>query len=110
MDFHGITMIGPFIAQVLPTLPMWISSDEGRIVYSQFDRKPYLATNTAYIDISLSTHNHDSTYLGINDTAIDSSKLGGVLASNFARLDTANSFTASQNLQDNQIIRSELKY
>ena len=34
MRDQGTTMKGPFIIQILTTLPSWTAADEGRIVYT----------------------------------------------------------------------------
>jgi hypothetical protein len=47
---------------------------------------------------SRSDHDHNSTYLGINATAADSSKLGGVLAANYLRSDTSDTLTGTLTL------------
>ena len=55
MQFHGITMKGPFLHQVVPTLPIWTPSDIGRQLYCSFDDRFYIGTSTEWKDISQST-------------------------------------------------------
>lgn len=102
-------MVGPFWAQKVATLPTWSATDESRLVYSQFDKKTYYANNTGWVEVSVGTHTHSGVYLPVGGKATDSELLDGVDSTSYARLDIANIFAATQNLQDNLLVRPEIK-
>lgn len=109
MKFHGVEMMGPFWAQKVATLPTWSAADEARLVYSEFDKKYYQANNTSWVELSTGLHTHAGVYLPVAGKAADSELLDGVNSTSYARLDIANVFAAMQNLQDNLLIRPEIK-
>lgn len=109
MRFHGVEMMGPFWAQKVATLPTWSAADEARLVYSEFDKKYYQANNTRWVELSTGLHTHAGVYLPVGGKAVDSELLDGINSTSYARLDIANTFAATQNLQDNLLIRPEIK-
>ena len=102
-------MMGPFWAQKVATLPTWSAADEARLVYSEFDKKYYQANNTRWVELSTGLHTHTGVYLPLGGKAADSNLLDGLDSTAFARLASANIFSSSQNLQDNLLIRPEIK-
>ena len=50
MDYHGITMKGPFIGQKVSNLPNWTSDDIGREVFDIVENKKYYSNNSGWID------------------------------------------------------------
>lgn len=50
MKAHGFEMEGPFIGEILPTLPEWTSDDEGREIYVEDEEKRYYADGTSWVN------------------------------------------------------------
>jgi len=50
MDYHGISMKGPFIGQRVSSLPTWTSNDIGRELYLTTTNKRYYANDVGWID------------------------------------------------------------
>ncbi len=48
MDNHGITMSGKFINQKTSTLPTWVSTDEGRLIYVEDEDKLYYGSDSMW--------------------------------------------------------------
>ena len=109
MNFHGISMLGPLVLQKVATLPVWSSADEGRLVYNLFDKKTYYANDSAWAEVSISTHTHAGVYLPVAGTAADSTLFASFPTSAYARTNAANSFSSTNNMQDNLLIRPEIK-
>jgi len=45
---YGLAMKGAFVLEKVASLPVWSSSDEGRLVYNQADKELYMGTNTQW--------------------------------------------------------------
>ena len=102
-------MMGPFWAQKVATLPTWSAADEARLVYSEFDKKYYQANNTGWVELSLGTHTHAGVYLPLGGKAADSNLLDGLDSTAYAQLAATNMYSNTQNLQDNLLIRPEIR-
>jgi len=50
MDYHGISMKGPFKEQRVSSLPTWISDDIGRTLYLTTNNKRYYANNVGWVE------------------------------------------------------------
>ena len=50
MDYHGISMKGPFKGQRVSSLPAWTSDDIGRELYLTTTNKRYYANNVGWVD------------------------------------------------------------
>ena len=48
MKDHGIIMEGPFIVEVIATIPTWSADDEGRLIYVSDVKKCYYGTNVEW--------------------------------------------------------------
>lgn len=49
MKSYGFEMLGPFLAETLPTLPEWTSDDVGREIYIADEQKRYFADSTSWV-------------------------------------------------------------
>ena len=113
-DFHAVNMVGPFKVERLTARPVWTSSDIGREIYvstldTTYGGKYWKGTESGWIDISLSTHNHTGVYLPLTGKAADSDLLDGLDSTAYAQLTIPNNFSATVNLQDNVLQRPEIK-
>jgi len=48
MKNYGITMEGPIVIEKVASLPTWMATDEGRILYNETDKQLYMGTNTQW--------------------------------------------------------------
>ena len=55
MRHYGIEMSGEFVGELVPTVPPWTSSDEGRLIYSQDTCSYYYGSDTKWIELSNKT-------------------------------------------------------
>jgi len=52
MRNYGLEMKGGFVGEILTTAPVWTSSDEGRMIYTEDTEKYYYGDGTSWIEIS----------------------------------------------------------
>lgn len=91
-DFHGVNMVGPFKIERLTSRPTWTASDVGREIYvttadAVFGGKFWKGNQSTWVEVSDASHAHTQ----------------------YVRNDIGNSFSGIQNLQDNVLLRPEIK-
>lgn len=117
MDFHGVTMKGPLIMEIMTALPTWTTDYIGRLFFVSTANNGagylYYGTTSGWINVSPGDHTHTGTYLGVNDKAVNADLLDGIDSTQFARLDALNTYTyassAIQNFNYSQLYKPEMK-
>jgi len=65
MQTYGIKMLGPFIVQIVSTLPTWTANDEGRLIYVNDEKEYYSGNDTQWKKLgaggSVGGYNHTYT-------------------------------------------------